>query len=319
MERKAFLHAFYLLLALLVSGLLIIVILKTEKAGKVKHQHVAEKICIDLDQILERGRIDVSLGYNSLNYYILHGKPSGFQFELARYFANYLGVELNIWVTNDIHQATQALLEGKIDIVCADLTLILGRFGNDIVFTEPYATVSQVIVQNKLNPRHSLVQEPSQLRGKTIYIPRGTIFKNIIRKETRNLLPETFVVEVPEFGSEQLIDAVAEGKISFTVADLHLARYHQALYKNIDTKFKIGSEKPLAWCMRKKSPQLLDAFNNWIQDFKTTRQFKYLYHRYFINPWKEAFDGLGDLGARCEHRVELTPQEHGKVVARGKG
>lgn len=285
MERRVVLHTLYLLSALLIFGLLLIVRLRTDKVNNVERPAI-EKHCVDLDQILERGRLDVSLGYNSLNYYILHGKPAGFQFELARYFSAHLGVELNIWVTNDIHNAISALTEGKIDIVCADLTKIDNRFGNEVLFTESYAAVSQFIVQRKDNPKHDIVTEVVQLSGKTIYVPRGSIYKGIIENHV-NIHPAPIVIEVADYSSEQLIDAVAEGKISFTVADSHLAKYHKGLYNNIDVSLEIGQDRPLAWCVRKESPQLFNEFNNWIHEFMKTRQFGYLYHRYFVNPWKQ--------------------------------
>jgi len=241
--------------------------------------------CVDLLQIHERGRLDISLGYNSLNYYILHGKACGFQFELAKYFADYLGLELNIVVMNDMESAITALRTGEIDIVCSDLTKIEGRFGNEIVFTEPYAHVSQVLIQRKDNPKHQLVTDIQGLSGKTVYVPRGSVFKLIILNETDLISDPPVIIEVPGYGSEQLIDAVAEGKISYTVADHHLAKYHAFIYSNIDVHLEIGNEKPLSWCMRGCSPDLLKEFNIWLNDFSKTRQFGFLYHRYFINPW----------------------------------
>jgi len=287
MDKRTIFHLLYMLATLVLLGLFAVVYIRTEKAMPSKDQN-DPKQCIDLLQIKERNRIDVSLGYNSLNYYILHGKPGGFQFELARYFSNHLDVELNISVTNEITQAIDMLRTGKIDIVCADLTRIEGRFGDDVVFTEPYAAVSQVLVQRKNHPVHDIVSNVEGLNGKTIYIPKGSLFKQIIRNVTSHLDEPPFIIEVFGYGSEQLIDAVADEIISFTVADYHLARYHGAIYDNLDVSFELGSEKPLAWCMRKSSHVLLDTFNVWLSEFMPSRQFGYLYHRYFINPWKNA-------------------------------
>jgi membrane-bound lytic murein transglycosylase F len=287
MERRTVFHLLYMLATLVLLGLFAVVYMRTEKAAPA-NIHKEPKQCVDLMQIVERNRIDVSLGYNSLNYYILHGKPGGFQFELVRYFSNHLGVELNINVTNDISKAIDMLQSGEIDIVCADLTRIDGRFGNDVVFTEPYAAVSQVLVQRNNHPIHEVVNSVEGLNGKTIYIPKGSLFKQILRSVTSQLSQPPFIIEVSGYGSEQLIDAVADGIISFTIADFHLARYHGAIYKNLDVAFELGDQKPLAWCMRKSSHALLDTFNGWLTDFMLSRQFGYLYHRYFINPWKHS-------------------------------
>jgi membrane-bound lytic murein transglycosylase F len=285
MERRAISHLLYLLAALLIFGLLAVLYIRTSQidtSDRRKH----EIVCVDLPQILERGRIDVSLGYNSLNYYILHGRPGGFQFQLAKYFADHLGVDMSILVIKDIHEAMTELKSGKTDIVCSDLTKIDGRFGEEIMFSDPYKYINQVLIQQKNNPLHPLVRTIDELEGKTIYIPRGSLFHVIIENETRHLQNPPYIIEVPGYSSEQLIDAVAQGNISFTVADFHLAKYHAALYKNIDVDLQIGNEKPLAWCMRSRSPMLIEALNTWLDNFNKTREFGYLVHRYFVNPWK---------------------------------
>jgi membrane-bound lytic murein transglycosylase F len=291
MEKKAFIQLSWLFTVLLLMGLLFIVLLRTRES-QVHLPESENADCIDLMQIKERGRIDVSLGYNSLNYYILHGRPAGFQFELARYFAEFLGVELHITVTNDISEAIDLLKKGKTDIVCADLTIIPGRFGKDIAFTVPWSSTKQVLVQNLKNRKHTLVKNISELSGKTIYVPRGSVFPIIIMNACSGMSPMPYIVEVPGYGSEQLIDAVAEGKISYTVADFHLAVYHTSIYDNIDVGLAVGNEKPMGWCVRSCSAQLLDTLNKWLLDFSESRQFGYLHHRYFVNSFKsDKFNG----------------------------
>jgi len=285
MERRTLYSVFFLFATLFLFGLLAIMYMRADKARHLEllEENVSET---DLLQILERGRLDVSLGYNSLNYYILHGKPGGFQFELVRHFADFLDVELNIMLTNDVYEATEALRSGMIDVLCGDYTRIEGRFGSSVVFSDPWAYVHPVLIQRKNQPGRLLIRNVEQLSGRIIHVPRGTYFKQIIRELTSELQKPPVVIEISGFGSEQLIDAVAAGKINLTVADHHLANYHVGLYKHLDADFAISGEKPLAWCMRKTSPQLLEKFNSWLDEFMKTRKFRHFYHRYFVNPWK---------------------------------
>jgi membrane-bound lytic murein transglycosylase F len=286
MERRTLNSVFFLFAALALFGLLAIMYMRAHKAG---HTELSDdSVCkTDLVQILERGRLDVSLGYNSLNYYILHGKPGGFQFELAKHFADFLGVELNIMVSNDIRESTEALKSGKIDILCGDFTKIPGRFGSSIVFSNPWAYVYPVLVQREDHPENQVIRNIEELSGKIIHVPVGTYFKQIIMELSSELKNPPVVIEISGYGSEQLIDAVAAGKINLTVADHHLANYHVGLYRHLDAEFMISGEQPLAWCMRKTSSQLREKFNIWLEEFMKTRKFKYFYHRYFINPWKK--------------------------------
>jgi len=285
MEKKAHIHLIWLLSAMFLLGLLLIALLKTQEPS-LSSQVSEDHDCIDLVQVKERGHLDVSLDYNSLNYYVINGRPTGFQFELARYFANFLGVELHILVTNDIREAVDFLKMGKTDIICTDLTIVTNRFGNAVEFSIPWASTNQLLVQNLNSKRHRPVTNINELSGKTIHVPRGSVFPAIIRHACRGLSPMPYIIEVPGLGSEQLIDAVADGKISYTVADFHLATYHAAIYDNIDASLVIGDDKPLGWCLRSCSSMLLDTLNLWLTEFIKSRQFGYLHYRHFVNSFK---------------------------------
>lgn len=268
------------IILLFVSMLALVMILflwqQLEKHNK--HKPYEAEPCVDLTHILERQRLDVGLEFNSLNYYILHGRAYGFQYELARYFANHLEIELRINIVNDLMESIEDLKSGSFDILCQDLTNIKDRFGKSVTFTEPYAFVKQVLIQNKNN---KLIRDFSELDGETIYIPRGTIFKQIINSNPENKQYDINIIEVPLINNDFLIDAVADGKIKLTISDFHIANYHYKIYKNLDISFEISDNLPLSWCMRTCSSKLIDTFNLWLNDFRSTREFKYLYNRYF--------------------------------------
>ncbi len=83
---------------------------------------------------------------------------------------------------------------------------------------------------------------------------------------------------------EQLIERVANGQINYTVSDEHLASVNQGFYSNIDILTPLSFSQNLAWAVKKDSPELLEAINEWLEDFKQTRQYASLYNKYFNNP-----------------------------------
>ncbi len=285
--HAAFKHLFYLLSTLLALTILLLLLMKGNHTNE-QDIRTQEKKTTDLFQILSRGRLDVSLSFNSLSYYILHGIPSGFHYELVERFADYLNVELNIIIATDINEAIVNLLEEKTDIVCGDLSKTDGKFGNNILFTNAFASVTPVLVQRKEHHLYDVVKSIDDLNGKTIYIPRNTVFKIIIKNKTKHLVSPPVIVEVSEFDSERLIDAVAEEKISYTVAYEHIARFHAGIYTNLDISLTVGNVQSLAWCIRKQSPELLNAFNTWLSNYMKTNEFKYLYKRYYEKPIRQA-------------------------------
>jgi len=235
---------------------------------------------IDLQEIIERGELCATLRCNSTDYYILDGNPYGFQYEMIRDFAEFLNLYLNITVVNDLHESVNLLKNKKCDIVCANITIVKNRFGSALTFTKPYAKTHQVLVQHKNNPS-GLIKKKDDFEGKTIYIPSKTIFKRIIKGNTKELINKPYIVEVPYVGSEYLIDAVSEGIISYTVSNYNLARYYNSYYKNLDLSILLTPQLPLGWAVRTESKELLKTLNSWFDEYLKTKEFEYLYYRYF--------------------------------------
>ena len=55
-----------------------------------------------LDNIEQRGILNVCTYYNTTDYYVYKGVPKGFHYDLAKDFADYLGVKLHIDVSSNI-------------------------------------------------------------------------------------------------------------------------------------------------------------------------------------------------------------------------
>lgn len=246
----------------------------------------------DLPAILERGVLRATTDYNSTNYFIYRGEPMGFHLDLLKMFAQHIGVELEVFVSNDLEENFNCLMaNGECDLIAMDLTVTRSRRGL-LSFTEPHSQTRQVLVQRKpqgwmsmrsAEIEDNLVRNQLDLAGKTIYVQRNS--SHIIR--LNNLMEEIgdtiYIVEV-DMETEQLIERVANGEILFTVADEHVAQVNQTYYTNIDTQTPLSFQQNLSWAVRNDTPLLLEAVNAWMKDFKATRQYANLYNKYFQNP-----------------------------------
>ena len=132
--------------------LLLIVILITcsspvskEKKEVAAHEGEGQSL---LAEIKERGKLIATTDYNSTSYFVYRGTPMGYQYELLKSFANYLGVKLEINVNNDLEQAFNCLYEGGCDLIASDLTITKDRSGF-IEFTNPIGQTKQVLIQRK--------------------------------------------------------------------------------------------------------------------------------------------------------------------------
>lgn len=93
----------------------------------------------------QRGELRVSTIHTPLTYNEINGKPFGLDYELAKQFADYLGVKLKVTVRQNISQLFDDLDNGNADLLAAGLVYNSERVKN----YQPgptYYSVSQQLV-----------------------------------------------------------------------------------------------------------------------------------------------------------------------------
>ena len=239
--------------------------------------------------ILESGELKVVVDYNSTNYFVYKGRPMGFQYELLKAFADELGVDLRIQVSNSIQESFDGLNAGEYDLIAKNLTVTKER-NKFVDFTDPFALTRQVLVQRKPENADSLserelnklmVRDQLDLAGKTIYVQKNTVFVQRLKNLSDEIGEPINVVEDTIYGVEQLVALVARGEIDYTVCDENVGLVNQKYYPWIDVSLPISFNQKLSWAVRKNSPEWKEVVNNWIDGYKETDDYKYLYYKYF--------------------------------------
>jgi membrane-bound lytic murein transglycosylase F len=130
-----------------------------------------------------------------------------------------------------------------------------------------------------------LIRDTTQLIGKEIYVMRGSSFKDRISELSQNLGGKINIVEDSASAeTESLIRKVATGEIKYTVTDQTIAMVNSSYYPNIDIETVLSLPQPIAWALRKNSPQLLAAVDGWLKVSKRSGVFNVIYNKYFKNP-----------------------------------
>ncbi len=254
--------------------------------------HEETEAGFDLENIIERGVIRAVADYSSTNYFVYRGEPMGFHLDLLKQFAAHIGVDLELSVANGIQESIDALYEDDgSDIIARNLTVTNSR-RQHLAFTEPHSRTRQVLVQRKpsqwYNMRASaiednLIRSQLDLGGKTVHVQKNSSSVMRLRHLMEEIGDTIFIVEREE-SSEQLIELVANGDIDYTVSDDNLARLNEMYFANIDAQTPLSFEQNLSWAVRKDSPQLLEAIDSWLKEFRNTRQYADIYNKYFNNP-----------------------------------
>ncbi len=244
-----------------------------------------------LDTILARKKLIALTNYSSTDYFIYRGQPMGYQYNLVTRFAEFLNVDLEMKVEKDLVKSFQMLDSGSVDIMTMGLTETKSRQAK-LLFTKPIMFTRQVLIQRKpdgwekMRTRDEieshLIKDPLELAGKTVYVHRGTVFVDRLIALMNEIADTIYIVEDSR-ETEQLIAAVANKEIDYTVADEHVALVDAAFYNNIDVHTFISFPQKIAWAVRKDQQRLADTINYWLNEFYKTLESRLLYNKYFKN------------------------------------
>ena len=251
-----------------------------------------EDVRIDLKEIKKRGHLRAVTAYNSVDYFIYKGRPMGYQFEMLQALSDYLGLKLDISVSNDVKRNFDALLTGKVDLIAMNLTVTRNR-SKKVAFSVPQYYTRQVLVQRKKDKKTKtkstgadfspLIRNQLDLAGKPIYVQENSAYAERLRALSNEIGDSINVIEIPDYEVEQLIGLVSNGEIPYTVCDENLARVDKNYYDNIDVETPVSFPQKIAWAMRPTSQSLIDVVNKWLKSFKKTAKFKRIYQKYYLN------------------------------------
>ncbi|MBV8859395.1 MAG: transporter substrate-binding domain-containing protein [Acidobacteria bacterium] len=266
----------------------------------------AEPVKRDLAQIRERGELTVLAPYNSTTYFVYRGEPLGYEYELLRAFAEAEGLKLKMVVVTDPKSLLPLLNSGEGDVAASRLiptpeTEAQAAFTRALYETEP-ALVQQAeppaaaskVAEKAMAPgpadptpevdiQARLVTAPAQLAGKQVDLPEKSPYARTLVELSDEINGDIHVVELGEVQDEALAQKIARGEVEFTVMQANLAALKEAEFSNLKVRPVLGSKHPVAWAVRKNSPELLAELNRWIEDKQNEGLFARVYKKYFVD------------------------------------
>ena len=257
-----------------------------------------------LDEIRASGEVTVLTRNNANCYYIYREEPMGFEYDLAKAFAESLGVALKV-VTPTWEGLLEGLQSGKGDFVAASMSITPSR-QEEVDFSEGYLDVQQHIILHKNDGDTKKIED---LAGRTVHVRRGTTYEEALEKLKAEGL-EIKIKLYDDMPTEELIRMVAEKEIDVTVADSHIAQLNRRYYPDVRMAFPLGEPLKLGWAVRKGEKPLLEAINTFFQKTNESGAFQRIYDQYFLNV--EVFDYV-DL-KKYHRRLEKRLPQYKKII-----
>ena len=229
-----------------------------------------------LQKIQKTGVITVATRNTPDCYYLYRDQPMGFEYELARAFAEYLGVRLQVRVYDQWADMVAALRNGSAAFIAASMPVTPKR-QTQVAFSDGYMQVDQHIITHRKN---SGIKAAADLSGKTIDVRKGTVYQQRLI-ELKNQGIDLAIRLHDDLPVEELIQKVADGEIDFTIANSNIISINRRNFPGAVSTVSINEDMQLAWAVYPKSKKLLDQINAFFSMINQNGKFDELYNKYY--------------------------------------
>lgn len=264
-----------------------------------------------LQAVKAAGELVVLTHVSHTTYYDSPEGPAGFEYDLAKAFAEYLGVKLRIVAAEKSADVLPRLLNAEADLAAAGLTVTeveraLARP------TPPYHEVRQQIVY-----RHGAVR-PAGVPGlfeRQIEVSAGTRYAERLNELEREF-PGLRWDETEDKETEELLQMVWEGLLEITVADSDIVALNRQFFPELQVAFDLTRPEPLVWALSPgEDDSLYEAATKFLGRQRRSGDLAALVERYYGPAGRANFVNLTVYQARLQNRLpqyQLLFEESGK-------
>jgi len=207
-----------------------------------------------IEQIKSRGVLRVSTISSPLTYYTVNNAPAGMDYELTKRFAGYLGVKLQITVRQNLSDLFDDLENDKADVLAAGLIYNNERLSH-FRSGPTYYSVSQQLVYRIGNPRPPNL---GTLKGR-LTVASDSAYLSTLRNIKQHQYPDLDWAISTDQSPTSLLEAVADGKLDYTIGDSVSIALLQRVYPQLTVAFDVTDEEPVTWYMQRDQDDSLDA------------------------------------------------------------
>ena len=231
---------------------------------------------ITLHKIIKSGQITILTRNTPHCYYLYRDEPMGFEFELAREFAQHLGVELKVEIAENWETMIPALYGGTGALIAAGITITPKR-EKQVSFSDGYMDIQQHLIVHRNGLK---VKKLADLTGRTIHVPRATAYQERLEELQQQGLGLSIKLH-KDMPTEELIQQVSLRKIDLTIADSNIALLNQRHHPEAIMAFPINAQQFLGWAVHPKARFLTDTINTFFKTIKESGRFDEIYDKYY--------------------------------------
>ncbi len=262
---------------------------------------ITQKPLTQLEKIQQRGYIRILTLNSASTYYLDIDSPNGFEYQLARWFSESIGVEPGFIAVSQFSDLHTELLFGTGDIVAAGLSQDESEFSSAVIYGPRYYEVTnQVLYQN------GSIEKPQNLASiadKNLHIIRGTSQSQLLHK-LKSQYPELIWTEVDDIAIEELIELVDAGQVDYILANSHDIALQRRFFPELRIAFELGEPRQLRWAFNHaKDDSLANAINEFFRQIREDGRLEQLVHRHYSHVASFNYSDIQTFNHHLETRL----------------
>lgn len=230
-----------------------------------------------LEEIRESGELVVVTRNSPTTYYLGPDGPTGFEYDLAREFADYLDVELRVVMPDSFNRILPMVASGEAHFAAAGLTITDVR-KMIVRFAPSYQSITPQLVYR------TTTTEPAGLGDLDgiLEVVAGSSHEERLKQLKATEYPDLSWRANRELDSEALLHLVWEQVIDYTIADSNEIAINQRFYPELRTAFAISDPQPLAWAFaRGPDTSLYDEAKQFFFELRNNGRLAQIIERYY--------------------------------------
>lgn len=236
----------------------------------------------DYQTLVNDSVLRVATEYNTIAYHVDGDSIKGFHYDLVVAISKQHGFKAEITPIMSVTERIEGINQGRFDLIAHDIPLT-SALKDSLLLTTPINRSKQVLVQRKKVEGDSVpfINNQLDLAKKTLYTVENSPALLRIENLSNEIGDTIYTKEIEKYGSEQLMALVAHKEIDYAVCDENVARALVDSFPQLDINTQISFTQLCAWAVNKKSKQLADSLNSWLDSFMKTTEFEELYNNYY--------------------------------------
>lgn len=195
------------------------------------------------------GTLKVITRNGSTTYYEDKSGPTGFEYELAKLFADSQNLDLEISSAQSLDEIFDNLNNGSIDIAAAGLTITPER-QEKWLFSPAYLHIKQQLIYNR--KLQNKPQNIDDVIGKKLTVIANSSHVEILEQLKKDH-PELKWHAAPDVETIDLLDMLNSGEIDYSIIDSNEFIANRGFYPQIRSALELGKESELAWALPKNA------------------------------------------------------------------